>query len=700
LAQRLEGLLIPVGPLQLPKIPKIEQIVLNEFDRGNFNTPLNRVDRCPSCHIGLEKAGFEEQPNPLKSHPHRELLGQHPLERFGCTPCHQGQGAAINSPEQAHGEVKFWEHPLLRGDTVDVGCIRCHADTRHLPPAKSITRGQILFEELGCHGCHLTEGYETLTKVGPSLRRLAAKTDPSWLVRWVKAPQAFRPRTRMPNFEFTDDQAIAVAAYLLDSSRAESDEWLAGHHPPPGVDPSDAALVARGRELVDSIGCRGCHGIGADESPALLGENKDVAPNLAAIAEKTNPRWLYHWIKNPSGYSHMARMPSLRLTDDEARAIASFLATLGRPERDEQLVARLDDADTIAAGKSLVRKYGCFGCHEVTGMENESRIGVELSTFASKPLEELFFGNHTDIPFTWDDWTYHKLKSPRTYATERIEQVMPNFQLSDADIRALRIFLKSRIDEDVPSAYLANTERSARIMRGRRLVARYNCVGCHVIEGDGGAIRARYEEQPTLAPPILTGQGAKVQPDWFFGFLKEPIPLRPWLKVRMPTFPLSDEDATALVEYFMAVDEVETPYFHVVAAQIPPEHVEAGRTLVSDDYFACFSCHQQGDRKPEGPEEGWAPDLSLARERLNPDWIIRWIRNPQAVQPGTKMPSFYPGGPDDVFEGDEERQIRALRDYIMLLGSPAQLASVAGTHNGAGEPENAPVAEDEQAEEE
>jgi len=36
-------------------------------------------------------------------------------------------------------------------------------------------------------------------------------------------------------------------------------------------------------------------------------------------------------------------------------------------------------------------------------MENESRIGVELSTFGGKTVEELFFGDRYDIPRTWDD---------------------------------------------------------------------------------------------------------------------------------------------------------------------------------------------------------------------------------------------------------------------------------------------------------
>src|SRR5205823_8170369 len=87
-----------------PKIPRIQQIVLEEFDRSNFDKPVARVDRCMSCHAGINKPGFEDQPNPWKTHPHRELLlTKHPPEKFGCTPCHGGQAPAVNSPETAHG---------------------------------------------------------------------------------------------------------------------------------------------------------------------------------------------------------------------------------------------------------------------------------------------------------------------------------------------------------------------------------------------------------------------------------------------------------------------------------------------------------------------------------------------------------------------------------------------------------------------
>src|SRR5438093_995518 len=359
-----------------PKIPKIQQLVLEEFDRNNFNKPIARVDRCVSCHAGINKAGFEDQPNPWKTHPRRELyLGKDPPDKFGCTPCHGGQGPAVNSVETAHGNfldknghvenVEFIEQPLFRGEKMTANCIKCHAGVQHLDGADEIARGEHLFEELGCHGCHLTEGYEDLAKssgvsaIGPSLRRIAAKLDQGWMVRWITNPHAFRPRTRMPNLRLSDDEARAITAYLV-----------------------------------------------------TLGEKKPAPADLAV---------------------------------------------------------RLADPANVAAGEKLVRKYGCAGCHDIPGMERESRIGVELSSFASKTREELFFGDRTDIPETWDDWTYNKLLLPRTYATKWIEQVMPQFDLADEDIKALRAFLASRTDAKVPVRYAYHAPGEERIIAARRL---------------------------------------------------------------------------------------------------------------------------------------------------------------------------------------------------------------------------------------
>jgi mono/diheme cytochrome c family protein len=678
--QRVEGMVLRAGPLVFPKIPKIQQIVLNEFDRNNFDEPVARVDRCHSCHAGINRDGFEEESQPYATHPDRKLfLSKHPMESFGCTPCHRGEGAAVNEPFVAHGHRTHWLHPMLEGENVQASCIQCHADVRK-DGAEKIALGEKLFEQVGCVGCHLVEGYGDLPSVGPYLRRISAKVDADWLVEWVTDPHEYRPRTKMPNFEFSEEQARAVAGYILSASQEESGAWLSGHEAPQGIDPNDAELVARGEELADSLGCRGCHGLAPGESPANLGETKDIAPNLSNVAEKTNARWLYHWLKNPRGYSPEARMPSLRLSDAEARALVSYMLTLGERRQDDASTrqALLEPAN-VENGERLVRKFGCPGCHDIPGMEAESRIGVELSVFGSKPLDELFFGERTDISYDWYDWTFNKIKTPRTYATERIEQVMPQFNLADEEIEAILVFLTSRTEGKIPVSYRpADLEREELLVDGRRLVERYNCVGCHVIENRGGAILAFYEDNPTLGPPSLNGEGAKVQPNWFYGFLQNPVPLRPWLDVRMPTFGLSNDETRTIVNYFRAQDRVDSPFVFVNQEALSPELVEAGRLLASEDYLNCFSCHQQGDRKPEGPKDGWAPDLAMAKERLNPDWIFDWIKDPQSLQENTRMPSFYdfsdpsPDGPDDILGGSDAMQVEALRDYILTLHGAGQ----------------------------
>jgi len=655
------------------KIPNIRQVVLDEFDRNRFDEPVARVDRCQSCHMAANRPGFESAPQPFRTHPRREVLladNAHAPDKAGCTACHDGQGPAVNSVEQAHGEVHNWEFPLLRGARAQSSCASCHLDVQRLQDAPVLAQGQRLFEQVGCTGCHLVRGYEDIPKVGPSLRRVSAKVDPSWMVRWIENPHNYRPRTRMPNFSLKEDEAVAISAFLWSVSKEEGTKWLDGHPAPTGLREGDKEQVARGKNLVESIGCRGCHGFADGEAATILGKEKEIIPNLKNIAAKVGPRWSFHWLKNPRDFSPATRMPSLRLSDQEAVAITDYLMTLGgKSEAIAGIEEKLNDPKNAKRGEGLVRKYGCFGCHEIPGMEKESRIGVELTTFGSKTLEELFFGNRTDIRHTWDDWSYNKLKTPRIYATERVEQVMPQFNLADEDIKALRILLAGFRETKVPHRYKADqSQRAVQVVEGRRLMHLYNCIGCHEIENRGGFIRRYYQENPGLAPPVLNGEGEKVQSHWLFGFLKEPIPLRPWFSVRMPTFGLSDQEANLLIGFFNGLSKVEIPYSYFDDRKVPKEHLDAARLLFSKDYFNCLSCHQQGEKKPEGPPEGWAPDLTLARSRLNPNWLIKWFQDPQKVQPGTKMPSFFPGGPDNILGGKDDKQIEALRDYVVTLG--------------------------------
>jgi hypothetical protein len=87
--------------------------------------------------------------------------------------------------------------------------------------------------------------------------------------------------------------------------------------------------------------------------------------------------------------------------------------------------------------------------------------------------------------------------------------------------------------------------------KGWRVIRNQNCRGCHQIDGEGGDF-LRLVEDKALGPPILNGEGDRVQSDWLFAFLKGPTPIRPWLSVRMPTFGFPDSTASNLVRAFQA----------------------------------------------------------------------------------------------------------------------------------------------------
>ncbi len=116
----------------------------------------------------------------------------------------------------------------------------------------------------------------------------------------------------------------------------------------------------------------------------------------------------------------------------------------------------------------------------------------------------------------------------------------------DEEVERLVTALMSFQRDTQPAAALAPRSAKADFLSaGRTFVRRRNCVGCHIIEGDGGDFLTLVADS-SLGPPMLTPEGARVQPEWLYAFLRGPITIRPWLSVRMPTFGLDDPGARAL----------------------------------------------------------------------------------------------------------------------------------------------------------
>jgi len=194
------------------------------------------------------------------------------------------------------------------------------------------------------------------------------------------------------------------------------------------------------------------------------------------------------------------------------------------------------------------------------------------------------------------------------------------------------------------------------------------------------------------APPSLSFEGGKVQPDWLYQFLKNVHTVRPGLKVRMPSFwsegPSSSykliyptghqsavyadrrptgikgeptpgaeqvlpgdlgDDAAQLVDFFIKDSETR-PYGY----QSTPLNADSAKTYalgmkvvtgVGDpNYRGCMECHGVGQREPSEPK--WAPNLAHVKRRIKGDWLRRFLTNPASIYPWTNMPNNFDFGWD------------------------------------------------------
>jgi cytochrome c551/c552 len=807
----------------------------------------NIVDRCESCHLNTREplkitetammAKGEKKPDEYArafvSHPEPQLLQIHDPEKFGCSPCHQGNGRATTSIEKAHGNYEHWLWPLFPKENVQAGCQNCHAADMVLVSGdvqfQTINDGKDLFRQKGCMGCHRYEGYdkepEELTsigqqikqiekekidnlkeaaylmkqadaaatnedanalntravdlrvanskldghlqqldfeshslmqdekKVGPNLKDVRLKLNKNWIPVWLKKPTVFRPTTKMPNFRLTDHQIQAISAFIWQSGLTDS---LPKHKP---------GNADHGKELFMTRGCLACHSIGEGEH--MIGGT--FAANLSREGEKANYDYLVRWVHNarertrpycpyekkdigPEDYAkkglpyqfdlahsrcpndghelqvqNMTVMPSLRLSEEDAEDIASFLMMQKTKEPSSYADASyMDDPSLKEEGEKWVRQFGCSGCHEIAGMEDEGRIGTELTFEGSKPIERLDFALFTipsqrggadaepiadkedlarlpDGPATkpWYDhkgFFEHKLAEPNVFDKGKVKTAMealrmPNLHLTKDQIRDLTTFLMGSEETSLPESYQYKPGDARQdIQAGWWVVKKYNCMGCHqFIPGQSTILMGlpQYQDAQEQLPPKLLTEGARVDPEWLRKFLSNPAlsetdtnrdGVRPYLKVRMPTFSFSDNELRILVRFFQALSQQPMPYIPEQVPLLTSKETDMARSLFSSTAAPCLKCHATGD--PNHDKIATAPNFLLAKERLKPDWVERWISDPQAISPGTSMPSglfrevnnqwVFAGPTPPSFNGFTGDHRKLLTDYIFQLTAEEQ----------------------------
>jgi mono/diheme cytochrome c family protein len=188
-----------------------------------------------------------------------------------------------------------------------------------------------------------------------------------------------------------------------------------------------------------------------------------------------------------------------------------------------------------------------------------------------------------------------------------------------------------------------------KLTRGRELLARFNCIGCHRLAGI---------PRPKMLGPDLTNVGTKVSREWIYKWLKEPRTITDKDgnvvvdgvenedEPRMPHFTLGEEELRDLSAFLSVQKRISIPPAQfdprVLAKwQKNPDTVDQGELRFRQMF--CTTCHaiavtRAGETTLIGGDIG--PELSKVGTKVNPDWLVAWLRNPESYLPHTNMPRY------------------------------------------------------------
>jgi mono/diheme cytochrome c family protein len=583
---------------------------------------LDRVDRCVTCHLGMKEEALKKVRQPFTTHPRM----YHDVEEFGCTICHEGQGAATEFKESI-GKVKFWDKPILPKELMEAACAKCHKESE-VPQAPILTLGRKLIEEMNCVGCHKIDGYQK--QWIPPLDGIGSKVNRAWLVNWLKNPKTYAPNTRMPNFLLPEDEANILADFLMTFKDLPKGVTL---EPAPNQltsvsDASKAKMTDLGSTRFREARCISCH--------AVNGKGGYVASELGKIASKDNKEWLYNYIKNPKHMMPDVAMPRFRLPESELTGMVAYIES---EFIDYEMVTppeHVPDPAFYEKGLALFKKYNCNGCHELSAAHTSEEAAPDLSQIGSKKMYEIDFGK-TTIDQTLPSYIHAKLATPRIFSSA---MKMPDFHLTDEEQQAVTVALLGNTNDKIPEEYIIHPKpKSTFVPQGDfgKIVKDLACLSCHVINGNG-----------RLVATDLSMEASQARQQWIEGYFKVPYSLRPILTERMPNFFLSNDEIKTITEYMEQVFVADS-----LDRDIPNDAslISKGRGLYFEKY-GCQSCHQISGK---GGYVG--PPLDKINARLKAGWIFHWLKNPQAFKPESIEP-------DNKLTDDDAE---ALTAYLLTL---------------------------------
>ncbi|MCB1212746.1 MAG: c-type cytochrome, partial [Chlamydiia bacterium] len=551
----------PLAPFK----EEIKQIVLTQSDGGP-----ETIDRCTSCHVALKLSHFsptrlardingdlrlDDQGLPLQeenpdyifrsiegyaaAHPEdskaqrlltvtvdgrevslKKVLGahpligmeerpfeQHPMEEFGCTVCHSGNGRAITT-ERAHG-------PLYDGSyhTSDHGTKPAflESDPRNDPPFAKLFNDKpghkLLFQttpilvgsliEARCVQCHrpTSDTVNTANRELDELRRDVLQRIQTLNREYLRAVEEIattlqlREQLKMSGFDATLE---ALKRRQMDLKLTDADRERASSQRL-----TLRAIADNAQGAIDELDVRLISQLGSAELLQLFEKERAAAPNrdlqtaLESLAQKVAPD------SSPILMRRKRLDEAVKQLNLEEIGEVSLLEKLRATSAMRTPISEIDLlTHHYRRGESLFLSQACYACHRVAGFARGG-IGPELTE------EGLVYPWFVKESMVWPQ-------------ADLPTSTMPNYRLDHEELSDLMTYLlgqrgrKIRSSEIDRSIALKEWEEGAKLSFERPLLpseqrnlegaltifATQGCAACHRLVGYTTQVALAGEEQP------------------------------------------------------------------------------------------------------------------------------------------------------------------------------------------------------------
>ncbi len=474
--------------------------------------------------------------------------GRAKVDRLGCAQCHQIAGAPAGrrpgpplglSSQADRRYLTRWlsdpqsqrpgtPMPAMGGKPEEikaavpamVAYLKSLKPTNEIVPIENaadrkreVDKGRKRFHELGCAACHSPEAPDDIDPaLAPTLADVGAKWPEAVIRAFLAEPLVWHPEGGMPDFKLTRGDANRLAAYLSTFNNSEEPKKS---DKPGEQTPSDPALVARGKQLIEQHRCAGCHdipGVERAEPVGKLGPGSDLGGGCMRSERAASGA------------------PLFRIELGDRVAVAEFLAR--RPKEPSP------PAGGELAERTINEQFACFQCHARNGAGGVQLSKARLRFAGQEKTANADAMTAPDISGVGArlkrDWMLKVLAGEAPSARPWLTIRMPSFGLTDGERTAIadrlaRADAMPHLSTPRPRSLPVEIGPTAgQLLSG----AGFSCLNCHFI----GKTRSGGE---SLAPD-MTMISRRVDRDWYYRWLLNPARVLPGTTMPAHNLPARD----------------------------------------------------------------------------------------------------------------------------------------------------------------